>query len=71
LLQTATRQRGHREIRWPLPLALGVTTTSTSPSRSLTRSASIMAFKANAAPASRWHQRQWQQCTIKGGPDIR
>ena len=58
---------GQREILCPLPLALGVTTTSTSPSRSFTRSASIIAFRANAAPVSRWHQRQWQQCTIIGG----
>ena len=33
---------------------------------SSTRSASIMALRAKAAPVSRWHQRQWQQCTNSG-----
>ena len=35
------------------------------PSR-VTRSASIIAFSANDAPVSRWHQRQWQQWTKSG-----
>ena len=44
----------------------GVFTISTSPANSSTRSASIIAFSANDAPVSRWHQRQWQQCTNSG-----
>ena len=27
--------------------------------------------RAHEAPVSRWHQRQWQQCTMSGGPAIR
>jgi hypothetical protein len=38
---------------------------------SWTRSDSIIAFNANDAPVSRWHQRQWQQCTIIGALVIR
>jgi hypothetical protein len=49
-----------------LPLADGVITASGSPSSNSTRSASIMALSANDAPVSRWHQRQWQQCTNSG-----
>jgi hypothetical protein len=30
-----------------------------------------MALSANAVPVSRWHQRQWQQCTIIGSHSIR
>jgi hypothetical protein len=44
-----------------LPLFVGVSTISGSPSSNSTRSASIMAFSANAVPVSRWHHRQWQQ----------
>ena len=57
---------GQRQIFWPLPLADGVITASGSPASSSTRSASIMALSAKAAPVSRWHQRQWQQCTNSG-----
>ena len=60
------RQRGQRQIFWPLPLADGVITISGSPASNSTRSASIMALSANAVPVSRWHQRQWQQCTNSG-----
>jgi hypothetical protein len=46
--------------------AEGVCTGSGAPASSVTRSASIMALSANALPLSRWHQRQWQQCTNSG-----
>ena len=36
-----------------------------------TRSDSIIAFNAKAEPVSRWHQRQWQQCTKSGALAIR
>jgi len=49
-----------------LALAEGVSTISGSPPSSVTLSASIIAFRANDAPLSRWHQRQWQQCTKSG-----
>ena len=65
------RQRGQRAIFWPLPLAEGVSTISGSPARSVTRSASIIAFSAKDAPDSRWHQRQWQQCTNSGRVSMR
>jgi hypothetical protein len=58
--------RGTSRIFWPLPLNDGVFTVSGLPARSSTRSASIIAFIANAVPVSRWHQRQWQQCTKSG-----
>jgi hypothetical protein len=57
---------GQREIFWPLPLFDGVLIISTSPSSNCTRSASISAFRAKAAPLSLWHQRQWQQWTNSG-----
>src|SRR5258706_10044722 len=60
------RQLGQRAIFWPLPLRLGVSTSSTSPCSDCTRSDSISALSANAVPVSRWHQRQWQQCTNSG-----
>jgi hypothetical protein len=60
------RHLGQRAIFCPLPLLDGVSTTSTSPAVSTTRSASIIAFSAKAVPVSRWHQRQWQQCTNIG-----
>ena len=63
------RQVGQRRNFWPFPLAEGVSTTSGAPASRVTRSASIIAFSANDAPLSRWHQRQWQQCT-KSGADI-
>ena len=44
--------------RYGVPLADGVTTRSGSSPSGTTRSASISAFSANAAPDSRWHQRQ-------------
>jgi hypothetical protein len=66
VLQTATRQRGQRAIRWPAPLADGVSTSSGAPLSSSTRSDSISALSANDAPLSRWHQVQWQQCTKSG-----
>jgi len=65
------RQRGQRAIFCPLPLADGVSTISTSPCSSCTRSASINALSAKADPVSRWHQRQWQQCTNSGFDVIR
>ncbi len=65
------RQTGQRAIRCPRPLAEGVSTISGSPASVSTRSLSIIAFSANAAPDSRWHQRQWQQCTINGAPCMR
>ncbi len=65
------RHFGQREIFWPLPLLDGVFTTSTSPCSSSTRSDSIIAFNANDAPVSRWHQRQWQQWTNIGRVVIR
>src|SRR6266700_3286497 len=52
-----------RAILWPLPLFEGVSMTSSSPCSRTTRSDSSIAFKANDDPVSRWHQRQWQQCT--------
>ena len=60
------RHLGQRQIFWPLPLSDGVITASGSPARSSTRSASIMALRTKAEPVSRWHQRQWQQCTNNG-----
>ena len=36
------------------------------PERSSTRSVSISALITKAEPVSRWHQRQWQQCTKRG-----
>jgi hypothetical protein len=60
------RHFGQRMIFWPLPLLDGVFTASGSPSSRTTRSASIIAFNANAVPVSRWHHRQWQQCTKSG-----
>ena len=32
----------------------------------VTRAASMTALSANDAPVSRWHQRQWQQWTMRG-----
>src|SRR4051794_40114626 len=60
------RHAGQRAIFCPLPLFEGVSTTSGAPWRSRTRSDSIIALSANDAPVSRWHQRQWQQCTKSG-----
>ena len=65
------RQRGQRLIRWPTPLSDGVSTISGSPLDRTTRSASISAFSAKAEPVSRWHQRQWQQCTKSGSVVMR
>jgi hypothetical protein len=65
------RHRGQRAILCPLPLFEGVSTTSTSPLVTTTRSDSIIAFKANDAPVSRWHHVQWQQCTKSGFVSIR
>ena len=50
----------------PRPLADGVNTSSGVPDRSVMRVASIMALMTKALPVSRWHQLQWQQCTIIG-----
>src|SRR3546814_18354152 len=63
---SATRQRGQRTIFCPLPLQDGVSTVSGWPPSSSTRAVSIIALSANALPVSRWHQRQWQQCTHSG-----
>lgn len=41
------------------------------PASRVTRSASIIAFRANEAPLSRWHQRQWQQWTDSRGDSRR
>ena len=49
----------------------GVITASGSPASSSTRSASIMALSTKAEPVSRWHQRQWQQCTNNGSEVMR
>ena len=57
-------------MRWPRPLADGVSTRSTSPVTS-TAAVSIIAFSANDAPVSRWHQVQWQACTKSGLPVMR
>ena len=62
---------GERLALYNVSLADGVSMTSTSPASNCTRSASISAFSANDAPVSRWHQRQWQQCTISGRVVIR
>jgi hypothetical protein len=51
---------------WPRPLSDGVVITVGLPASNSTRSASTIALSANAAPVSRWHQRQWQQCTNIG-----
>jgi hypothetical protein len=71
LLHTAILHAGQRAIFCPFPLFEGVFTTSGSPASGSTRDASITAFKANEAPVSRWHQRQWQQWTIIGSLVIR
>jgi hypothetical protein len=55
-----------RAARDSLALADGVSTSSGASPSSRTRSASISAFSAKLAPVSRWHQRQWQQCTNSG-----
>src|SRR3546814_17496380 len=55
-----------RTIFCPLPLQDGVSTVSGWPPSSSTRAVSIIALSANALPVSRWHQRQWQQCTNSG-----
>jgi hypothetical protein len=65
------RHLGQRAIFCPLPLADGVMTSSISPCSSCTRSASIIALSAKAVPVSRWHQRQWQQCTKSGRVSMR
>ena len=57
---------GSARCAGPCRCSTGVSTTSTSPASSCTRSASIRALRANAVPVSRWHQRQWQQCTKSG-----
>jgi hypothetical protein len=49
-----------------MPLCEGTKISATSPLVTVTRSASINAFTAKAPPLSRWHQRQWQPCTIMG-----
>jgi hypothetical protein len=54
-----------------LPLFDGVSTASGAPCSSTTRSDSIIAFSANEAPVSRWHQLQWQQWTNSGFDVIR
>jgi hypothetical protein len=54
-----------------LPLLEGVFTSSGLPLSSSTRSASIIALWAKEAPVSRWHHRQWQQCTTSGRSFIR
>ena len=41
------------------------------PASSTRRSVSIRALSAKEAPLSRWHQRQWQQCTNSGGASRR
>ena len=64
-------QVGQRQIFWPLPLCEGVSTSSGWPWISSTRSVSITAFRANEAPVSRWHQRQWQACTTIGAVVMR
>ena len=51
------------------PRGEGVGTISGAMPRLVTRSDSITALSAKAAPDSRWHQRQWQQCT-KSGADV-
>jgi len=65
------RHTGQRAIFCPLPLADGVGTSSGSPCSNSTRSVSIIALSANDAPVSRWHQRQWQQCTNIGALAMR
>jgi hypothetical protein len=50
----------------PRPLAEGVSTNSGWPDSSETRAVSITALRTKALPVSRWHQLQWQQCTIIG-----
>jgi len=50
----------------PAPLSEGVCTRSGASPSTVTRSASIIALSAKAEPVSRWHQRQWQQCTNSG-----
>ena len=64
MLHSATWQLGHRQMRWPLPLAEGVSTITgvISPMLS-TRSASIMALVAKALPVSRW-QRDLTDSTV-------
>jgi hypothetical protein len=49
-----------------LPLCEGVSDQLHLARKQRTRSASIIALSANDAPVSRWHQRQWQQCTNSG-----
>jgi hypothetical protein len=56
---------------WPLPLALGVATLSGIPDRRVTFPDSTSALSAKAVPVSRWHQMQWQQCTINGVASMR
>jgi hypothetical protein len=70
-LHSASLQAGQRITVCPLPLSLGVRIASGLPASSSSRSLSIIAFTANALPLSRWHQVQWQQCTIIGGVVMR
>jgi hypothetical protein len=65
------RHLGQRAIFCPLPLCEGVSTISGSSARCTTRCASSIAFTANEAPLSRWHHRQWQQCTKSGAVSMR
>jgi hypothetical protein len=65
------RHRGQRAIFCPMPLCDGVSTSSGFAASSVRRSDSISALSANDAPVSRWHQRQWQQCTKSGAVSMR
>jgi len=71
VVHSAIRHCGQRTIVCPRPLFDGVTTGSGCPDSTSTRLDSISALIANAAPVSRWHQRQWQQWTNSGSVAMR
>lgn len=71
-LQTAILQFGQPAMSCSRPLSEGVLTSSGAEEEmAATRLASIIALRRNAEPVLRWHQRQWQLFTMRGGDTMR